>query len=553
MQGAMAVATFLGGLGLFFAGKDLLTSNLRSLANRNLQQKIAKVASSPLSGLVGGAMIGAITQSTAITTFILIGLLVARMIEVRQALPLILGSNVGSSLIIFVVTLDVQLFVLLALGFSGILMTMQRFQRWQTVSMAVFGLCLLYYGLVLLKAGAAPIADTAFAREVMQGAGGSALFAFAVGAVLTMICQSSVSVSLLAIAFATSGLFDLEQSVMVVIGANLGSSGVMLMLSSNVRGTARQLAMFQIGFNIVGCLVLVPLLYMETFLGSPPLLATLRAISSEVGQQIAVTHLVFNATAALVLFAAVPIAQKYLARLYPPTKHEDDSRLAYLDEQLDANPEIAAIMIEKEQLRLMGRLPRYVDLVRSEDREAASKDLATLREGFRSVHRQAGVYIDGLLDHRLTVDNHERVYRLVERHGRLDGLEAALSDFVRAAPLIGGSSALENTRAAMVEGLDAVLLSVVDTMESGNPEDIALVEQITADRGDLMEGIRRKFLSDETLSLSREEKLGLLQMTGLFERLIFMLREMTQMSVVEPPARTQEKEPNSHASPALAK
>jgi phosphate:Na+ symporter len=411
---------------------------------------------------------------------------------------------------------------------------------------AVFGLCLLYYGLILLKAGAAPIAETDFARDLMQGAGGSALFAFAVGAVLTMICQSSVSVSLLAIAFATSGLFNLEQSVMVVIGANLGGSGVMLMLSSNVTGIARQLAMFQISFNVIGCLVLVPLFYLETLLGSPPLLATLQAISSDVGQQIAITHLVFNATAALELFASVPIAHKYLARLYPPTTHEDDSRLAYLDEQLAANPEIAAIMIEKEQLRLMRRLPRYVDLVRREDRAAASKDLAALRESFRSVHGQAGVYIEGLSDHRLTVDSHERVYRLVERHGRLDSLEAALVDFVRAAPLIGDSSPLENTRAAFVEGLDAVLLSVVDAIESGSLDDIALIEQITADRGELMEGIRRKFLSDETLSLSREEKLGLLQITGLFERLIWMLREMTQKSVTEPPAPTQEESHDTH-------
>ncbi|MBC7136641.1 MAG: Na/Pi cotransporter family protein, partial [Oceanibaculum nanhaiense] len=224
---------------------------------------------------------------------------------------------------------------------------------------------------------------------------------------------------------------------------------------------------------------------------------------------------------------------RLLARLYPPTEQEDESRLAFLSEHAAANPEIGVIMAEKEQLRLLGRLPRYVELARAGGSAVQGSALKTLRDGFRSVHKQAALYIDDMSDYRLTAENQERVYRILDRHSRLDSLEAAFAEFALAAPLMQASDALENTRVALIEGLDAVLLSFIEAMASGDPEDMALVESITGDRGALMEGVRRQFLSDETLILGREEKLGLLQLTGLFERLIWMLREMAQKAPLD--------------------
>jgi phosphate:Na+ symporter len=241
MQTALTLSMILGGLGLFFAGTEMLTGNLRYLASRQIQAKIARVAASIPAALMWGAVLGAVTQSTQIVTFILVGLLAARMIDARRALPMILGANIGGSLIVFVVTLDIEIVVLLALGLTGILMTMPQFERWQALLRAIFGLGLLYYGLVLIKLGAAPIAEAQFFEELMQGAGRSTLIALFVGAVLTVLCQSSTTVTLLAIAFATSGLFTFEQSVMVVYGSNLGSSFVSWLLSGQIRGPSDRL------------------------------------------------------------------------------------------------------------------------------------------------------------------------------------------------------------------------------------------------------------------------------------------------------------------------
>lgn len=538
MQAAWTIATILGGLGLFFAGSQMLTGNLRRLASRRIQQEIARVTTSVPAGLMWGAILGAVTQSTQIVTFILVGLLAARMIDARRALPMILGANVGGSLIVFVVTMDIEIVVLLALGASGILMTMQRFQAWQGVLRAMFGLGLLYYGLVLIKTGAAPIADAPFFQAAMQGAGGSVLVALVVGAVLTVLCQSSITVILLAIAFSTSGLFSFEQSVMVVYGSYLGSSVSSWLLSGQIRGTERQLAMYQVAFNVFGCLVMVPLFYVEIVFGLPLLMAAVQGLSGDIGLQLAFLCIFFDTISALMLLPLIGISERLLARFHPPTAQEDDSRLVYLGTQAAATPEVALMMAEREQLRLIRRLPRYLSLARLPDGGQRGAGLAALRAAFGSVHQQAAHHIEDLAAARLVAETPERIHRVVDRHSRIEVLEATLADFAAAAPLLQGSTALEDVRVALVEGLDAVLVAAVEAMDSGEAEDLALVQEITGDRGALMESVRRQFLGDATATLSRDEKLALLQLTGLLERLVWMLRELTHKAPPAAPAES---------------
>ncbi|MBU0723847.1 MAG: Na/Pi symporter [Alphaproteobacteria bacterium] len=523
---ALTIATILAGLGLFFVGSEMLTSNLRSLASRKIQLGIARVASSLAMGLLWGAILGAITQSTQVATFILVGLLLARLIDPIRAFPIIIGANIGSSLIIFVVTMDITTVVLLALGATGIALTIQRLNNWQTILRAVFGLCLLYYGLTLLAHGAAPFAEDPFFQEMMLGTHGSPMAALAIGILLTVICQSSITVALLAITFAGSGFFSFEQAVMIIYGTNLGSSISTWMLSGKIRGTARQVAMYQVAFNIVGCVVLVPLFYVETLGDVPLLMALVQSLSSDLGHQLAIICLLFNVAAAVVLVPLLKPQQRLFEKLYPATRQEDDSRLVYLSERSIDDPEIATLMAEKEQLRLMARLPLYIEAMRLDEPLARTRRLTELHDSFASVHGQAGIYIHSMAEDGLTPENHDIVYRVVDRHNRLEGIEEALRHFADSAPLLEGSATLASIRTGLVEGLDAIMLTCIDGMESGDAEDMAMIERITGDRGDVMEGVRRSFLSDDTVALSREEKLGLMQLTGLFERLVFLLRDM---------------------------
>ena len=154
-------------------------------------------------------------------------------------------------------------------------------------------------------------------------------------------------------------------------------------------------------------------------------------------------------------------------------------------------------------------MPRYADLLRQADTPARKARLEALHKAFVSVHGQTKPYIVGLAEGDLTADSHERVYRIVDRHDRLGSIEAVLHDFAAAAPLLEGSTALAAIREALTEGLDALLLSYVEAMAGDDPDDMALIERITGDRGELMEGVRRNFFNDAALELDRDEKMAL--------------------------------------------
>ncbi|MBU0723846.1 MAG: Na/Pi symporter [Alphaproteobacteria bacterium] len=531
---ALTIATILAGLGLFLVGKNLLTSNLRNMVGRSVQLTIARVAASPVLGLFWGAVLGAIIQSTAVVTFILIGLLMARMIEPKRALPIVLGGNIGSSLILLLVTLDIRLVVMLVLGLTGILMTVGRLQHLKTALNAIFGLCLLYYGLVLLKSGTVPLAHSAFFTDMMAGLDGSLAAAFTIGAALSAACQSSITVALLGIGFLSHGFVSFEQALLVIYGTNLGSSAVTYMLSSGVKGTARQVAIYQVGFNLIGCLLMLTLFVVEHYLETPLVMALLQTLSDDIDRQLALSYLAFNSITALFLLPLIGVAGRLLAQRYPTSPLEADSQLAYLGEHVTRDPATAALLAEQEQLRLLLRLPRYVDLLRLEKGPGRTQNLARLHQAYVSVLDQAQPYLGQIADGSLTAQNHDRIYRLIDRQDRLAAVEVTLRDFVAAAPMLDQSQSLALIHVALVEGLDALLLSYVEAMESRDAEDMAMIERITGDRGDVMEGVRRSFLGDGTVALSREEKLGLMQLTGLFERLVFLLRELALKAPFEP-------------------
>jgi len=523
---ALTLASILAGLGLFFVGKDLLTGNLRNMVGRSVQLTLSRVAAFPMLGLFWGAVLGAMIQSTAIVTFILVGLLTARMIEPRRALPMLMGGNIGSALILLLVTLDIRIVVMLALGVTGILLTHGRLQHWKAALSAIFGLCLLYYGLVLLKAGTVPLAQSDGVMALMAGLDGSLAAAFLIGAALSAACQSSITVALLGRGFLGSGLFSFEQAMLVIYGTNLGSGIVTYLLAGGVQGTARRMALFQLGFNLTGCVLLLALFASEHVFGVPLVMALLRAVSSDVPQQLALSYLVFNSVTALFLFPLIGLVEQLLARRCPPSPQESDSQLAYLSPETARDPATAILLVEKEQARLLERLPRYAELLRQADTPARKARLEALHKAFVSVHDQTKPYIAGLAEGDLTADSHEHVYRIVDRHDRLGSIESVLYEFAAAAPLLEGSTALAAIREALTEGLDALLLSYVEAMAGDDPDDLALIERITGDRGELMEGVRRSFFSDAALKLGRDEKMGLLQLTGLFERLVWLLREM---------------------------
>ena len=150
------LASLIAGLGLFFVGLHFLTEHLKMLSGRRLRQRIAALTKHPPQGIFWGGVLISITQSTAATTFILIGMMRSRMMNMRQALPILVGTNMLAWVIVLVLVFDIKAAIFFVLGLAGFIYTSDKARSWRTLAGAVFGIALLFLGLSTMQAGVAP-------------------------------------------------------------------------------------------------------------------------------------------------------------------------------------------------------------------------------------------------------------------------------------------------------------------------------------------------------------------------------------------------------------
>jgi len=202
-------------------------------------------------------------SSMSALSFVVAGMVAAGMVTVRQALPVIFWGNAGCGLLVFIAFLDIKVLTLFILGISGICLSFERPQHYKRTVQVLFGLGLLFYGLNIVQTSAASFAQEAWFKTLLNYAACSHLLAFLLGIFLSVISQSSAAISILAISMTSAGIFTIEQTMMIIYGANMGSSVLTYLLSAKLKGTPRQLVMSQVLFNIVAVSVLVAFFYPE--------------------------------------------------------------------------------------------------------------------------------------------------------------------------------------------------------------------------------------------------------------------------------------------------
>lgn len=515
-------AQVIAGLGLFFAGMELLSSNLRSLTSRRFQRAVAAWTTSRGQGFLWGLLAGAVTQSSAVVTFVVVGLLLARTIDVARGLPIILGCNIGVSALLFIVSLDSGPAVLLLVGAVGIGVTLDRLQHWRALLWALFGVALLFVGLDFIKAGSAPLAETDLLRGALQATNGSALPAFVIGAALSFLIHSSLAVAVLAMSLAASGLFGFETAVVVIYATSFGSALRILFLSWKLQGEARQLALFQVFAKTVGCLIFLPLFFLETTTGWPLALSLIEWLSPIPDQRIAWAFLLFNGGVALVLLPLLGPAARLLARLWPRTPAEDAARPAFIGDFALDDPDLAIDLAAREHQRIYRAAIGLLDpLVEEGPATAASpQGLRAARELLRATRG----FLDDLGRQSLGARQYEQYYARLDDQAHLDGL---LGDVERFAATLGELRASESGRQLgrlLGDSLHALLHSCTDALAPGaNPLELEAAVAVTADRGPVLRGIREAYVGNRTGG--DQPALAATMLTGisLFERIVWQV------------------------------
>ena len=513
------LALITGGIGIFLIGIHYAGHHLREMAGGKFEFWVSKLASKQAGMAILGAGLGFLTQSGKAAAFILADLVQVKLLHVRQAAIIVFWGNVGCSLIVFASMLSVKVFALIVLGITALGITFHIPKRLVQAYGAIFGMAMIMYGLYLVKDGAAGIASGGWMPEFIETLRGTYLLSFSAGLLLTLMIQSNLAVMMIAIALASSGLLNLQETAVVMCGAQAGTGIITYIFSFHAKGTARQVVASQIAFDIVATLTFVSLFILEMALGLPLVLHLIQTLSETISTQVVLLALLFQFLSTLLLVAIHNPIYEWIVKAFPPSATETLSEPEYVHEKAADSPETGIMLIEKEQRRLLQRLPLYLEYAR----EKADKDHLKSPEDFHQAFANISTLIHQTLSsisrHTLNQLLAESVISTTKVHEQLVTLENYVYQIS-----VQISRYQQNDRASelgrnMLESVDFLLFTAIDALESGETMDINTLASMTQDRGEMMTNLRKSYFNSQQ-QMTNEARSFVLDITMLLENVV---------------------------------
>ena len=339
------VFSLLGGLALFLFGMDIMGKALEKQAGGKLQKILSKLTDNPIKGFFLGLGVTAVIQSSSATTVMVVGFVNSGIMELHQAIGIIMGSNVGTTVTSWILSLsglqgDSFLIQLLKptsfsplLAFIGILLYMGKSEKRKGIGTILIGFAVLMTGMTAMSNAVTPLQDEAWFTNLFIRFS-NPLLGVLVGALVTGIIQSSsASVGILQ-ALSSTGVITYGSAIPIIMGQNIGTCVTALISSVGANKNARRAAMVHLYFNIIGVT-----LFLAMYYGLNLILHFTFVNDTVTAWGIAVIHSVFNIAATAVLLPFANVLEK-LAILTIPDDAEKES-FALLDERLLKTPAVA--------------------------------------------------------------------------------------------------------------------------------------------------------------------------------------------------------------------
>ncbi|SDR54459.1 Na/Pi cotransporter family protein [Paraburkholderia tuberum] len=348
----------IGGLALFLLGLEFLTGGLKAIAGSKLQSLIGVLTASRFRGVVAGAVVTALLNSSTITTVLMVGFVSAGLMTLTQAVPMIMGANIGSTITAQIIAFDVSRLTPYMLSIGFVLHAFAPRELLRQIGRVVMGLGLLFMGIQLMGESTHPLRTYQPFIDAMQDMR-NPLVGVIVGAVFTAVVQSSAATLAVVIALSGQGLMPLEAAITLILGANVGTCGTALLASIGKPPEALQVGVVHLIFNVLGVVIalfLIPQMAEVVRWISPshPELQGLARLAAEAPRQVANVHTLFSvANTLLLIWFAGPIAR--LAQLVVPKRAKAAKPAGdpqYLDETSLAVPALALQRVRIELTRL---------------------------------------------------------------------------------------------------------------------------------------------------------------------------------------------------------
>ena len=342
---------FIGGLGIFLFGIKYMSDGLQKSAGDKMRGLLEKYTSNPVLGVLVGVGVTILIQSSSGTTVMAIGLVSAGLMTLKQAIGIVIGANIGTTMTAFIVGIKIEDYALPIIALGAIFLFFFKKKKFQYIGQVVFGFGTLFLGLSTMGGGVKPLSQLPAFTDFMIQLQDHPVLALLVGTVFTVIVQSSSATIGILQTIADEGMISLGGALPILFGDNIGTTITAVLASIGASVVAKRTALAHVIFNVVGSilfmLILPLVLHVVLWLGE----------GVNIRMQIAYAHGIFNTVNALIFLPLIPVLAWIVTKVFPGNTQELDFKAKYLDERLLATPAVAFGQAQHEIIR-MGQYAR---------------------------------------------------------------------------------------------------------------------------------------------------------------------------------------------------
>lgn len=353
----------LGGLAIFLFGMEQMADGLKKVAGNRMKSILGTLTTNRFMGLITGAFVTAVIQSSSVTTVMLVGFVTAGLMSLSQAIGVILGADIGTTITAQIVAFKVTKYALLLVAAGFLLIFAGKKDTTKQYGALVMGLGMIFFGMGIMSAAMKPLRSYEPFVEMMQQVSHPAI-GILVATVFTGLIQSSSATMGVVIAMALQGLITLEAGIALALGANIGTCATAGLAAIGKPREAVRVAVAHVAFKIVGVLLIVWFIppfaeIIRSISPQHPELTGFERLAAETPRQIANAHTVFNVGIAFAFLPLAAIFARFCEWLVPdrPVVEPAVIQPKYLDEELLSTPPLALDRARRE----IGRLGERVD------------------------------------------------------------------------------------------------------------------------------------------------------------------------------------------------
>jgi phosphate:Na+ symporter len=308
----------MGGLALFIFGMNKMSDNLQAVAGTEMRRILKKITNTPFKGVLVGLGITGIIQSSSATTVMLIGLVNAGIMTLQQAVGVVMGANIGTTVTAQLIAFNIG-DVALAFVIVGVIGTfVKRSRKMEYWSHIILGFGLLFVGLNLMSSAVAVLKNSPFAHQVLARAADYPLLAILAGTLFTMMIQSSSASVGIVMVLANNGLITFEGAMYLVYGDNIGTTITAWLAGLGANNTAKRVALVHTLFNVIGTAIIALLTYQGIYVKFVNSITAGNVyLGQNVGRHIANAHSFFNILNAIWMLPFAGLLAKLAERIIP--------------------------------------------------------------------------------------------------------------------------------------------------------------------------------------------------------------------------------------------